>query len=142
MSNNALILLLLATPVAIFARNPARDPGNPRLVSCRPSSDPYSLSVLGVVRKTLTDEQLAPVRAAMSLSRIPQDSIALVQIDSLCHKVAKTMADHEQGLIGNLRPVVVRIGAQLWAQDPSLSGGEYPLVYILNREGTRVLGQY
>lgn len=142
MTNNTSTFLLLATAVAGLGGRHAGTPGDQGTVSCRSTDDPYSRSVLGAVRKTLTDERLAPVRTAMNLRRLPGDSVTLVQVDMLCDKVAKAIAVHERHAIGDIQPVVVRIGSQLWAQDPSLRGGEYSLVYILNAEGTRVLGQY
>lgn len=108
---------------------------------CFPPEHAQSLMIYGKVKRTLTDARAAPVRTARSLRRLPTDSIILVTDSTLCTRARKAIATFRRDETGGGRVVLVRIGERYWAEDPTLRGGEFADVYLLEGELTRVLHQ-
>lgn len=109
---------------------------------CQPAESDISKMVFGKVRTTLTHPRSAPVRDAMGLERLPEDSVILVTSDSLCQRAIHRIAEYRKSEPTGSRIVLVRIGLRYWAEDPSLRGGEWNDVYLLDAELSRVIARH
>jgi len=78
----------------------------------------------------------------MGLPEMPADSAVLVTDAEKCGK-ARVLIDAARGAsISSQRLVLVRIGNKYWAEDPTLRGGEFTDVYLLDAGLTRVLARH
>jgi hypothetical protein len=137
------LTMTLATTIVVFAALSESAPAHPLdPTHCLSPEVAHSKSVFGKVRSTLSRERTAAVRAAMGLHRLPEDSVSLVVDPAVCRRAAIAVGTHESVDPNDVHLVLVRIGSQHWAEDQQFSGGEWPLVFILDSTASRVLGQY
>lgn len=117
-------------------------PDGSTAIRCLADTAGYSKSVLGKVRKTVSDDRLEPVRVAMGLPHLPVDSAVLVTDPQVCEKAARAVAEYKGLDATVMELVLIRIGDRYWAEDGKVLGGEWPLVFLLDSSATRVLAQH
>lgn len=109
---------------------------------CFGETETTAHSVLGKVRKTVSDPRLAVVRDRMGLVPVPSDSVVLETNPGTCNKARKLIDEYRNAGIAQRKLVLVRVGSLYWAEDPALRGGEFTDVYLLDKELTRVIKRH
>lgn len=120
-------------PVGSYSRLESRD--------CYPATAPISRTILGGVRRAISEPRFEQLRKTLGLSRLPADSAVLVVDTELCNRASKAVAQHEHIDEANVQLVVIRLGAVLWAEDPKLVVGEWRKLFLLDGSGSRVLAR-
>ena len=135
------LILALASTSAVPTRE-VPIAGTTTAVLCRADTSWYSRSVLGKVRKTVSDVRLEPLRVTMGLPRLPADSVVLVTDAQTCERATRAVATYKQLDPMGVELVLIRVRDRYWAEDGKLLGGEWPLVFLLDSTATGVLAQH
>jgi len=135
-------ITLMAAAFAIVAQVERAPEELSGLSHCVPAESPHSKSVFGKVRSTLTRDRTELVRSAMGLSRLPEDSVVLVTDTATCGRAARAIGADRTVDPETIHPVLVRIGSKYWAEDQMFSGGEWPVVFLLDSTASRVVATH
>lgn len=133
----ALLLAVVTVGVPRVASGQGTGPG------CWNYDQPYALSTMGKVKTTVSSPKTAAVREAMGLPQMPADSVKPIKDHDTCVRVSRLilMANNEPQA-GPRRVMVFRVGDLYWAEDPTLAAGEWPRVFLIDKDFTRVVGKH
>lgn len=141
--DSTMTLLLPRDRLSTVVTGGGPDPQLPASESrCHDGDLGYTKTIAGKIRKVLTDPRQLWYRDLLGITGASIDSVTHVGPGLTCSLAIQAIQAHYQRPDRAVQVALFRVGDVLWADVSYPRIGEWTLVFILDRSGTKVLGQY
>ena len=122
--------------VSVFTTQSASVPPS----ACANAGDGYARGFVGYVRRLVSEPEFAVARDSLRISATPAAEVRYVTDDALCARVGTALEREFRRPIA-ARIFVVRAGPTIWAEDSTITAGEFGAAIIFDSTLTKVMAK-
>ncbi len=108
--------------------------------ACADAQTGFARGFVGYVTRLVSEPEFAVARNSLRIKAAPAADVRYVTDDALCARVGKAV-EREFGQPTAARIFVVRVGSVIWAEDSTITAGEFGAGIIFDSTLTTVLSK-
>jgi len=132
-------LLLVFGPMTVLVQR-STPPEALGVAECADSASSFACGFVAFVRQVVTNPEFAANRESLYLARVPASELVLVTDNALCVRIGKAL-EREFKQPTAARIFAVRVGAAIWAEDSTITAGEFGAGIVFDSALTKVLSR-